>query len=111
MATSVGPYPARWQAFHVASELATHADDLGVPVPAADLAARLEWRTRFSRFSLMESKPELVACAGRDGTTVTANGEEITVDDNTFVAAVAGRLLSDGGGLGADERVLLSTMP
>jgi hypothetical protein len=25
--TSVGDYPCRWQAFHVAAELATHADD------------------------------------------------------------------------------------
>ena len=28
----VGAYPARWQAFHLAFELATHADDVGVPV-------------------------------------------------------------------------------
>ena len=32
--TSVGLYPARWQAFHLAGELATHADDIFVTVPA-----------------------------------------------------------------------------
>ena len=30
--SSVGDYPARWQAFHLAFELATHADDVEVPV-------------------------------------------------------------------------------
>ena len=33
--SSVGAYPARWQAFHLAFELATHADDVGVPVDRA----------------------------------------------------------------------------
>ena len=37
--SSVGPYPARWQAFHLAFELATHADDVGVPVTAAEAGA------------------------------------------------------------------------
>ena len=30
--TSTGDYPCRWQAVHVAAELATHADDIGVPI-------------------------------------------------------------------------------
>ena len=30
--TSAGPYPAGLQALHYSSELATHADDVGVPV-------------------------------------------------------------------------------
>ena len=29
--TSVGDYPSRWQAFHVAAELATHGDDIACP--------------------------------------------------------------------------------
>ena len=32
MPTAVGQYPVRWQAWHLASELATHADDVNVPV-------------------------------------------------------------------------------
>ena len=32
MDSSIGDYPGRWQAFHVAAELASHADDVGVPV-------------------------------------------------------------------------------
>src|SRR5712691_4281938 len=42
--TSVGEYPGRWQAFHVASELATHADDVGVPVTAEERDGRVAWR-------------------------------------------------------------------
>jgi len=34
--TSIGDYPCRWQAIHVAAELATHADDIGVPVAGQD---------------------------------------------------------------------------
>ena len=30
--TSIGDYPCRWQAVHAAAELATHADDIGVPI-------------------------------------------------------------------------------
>ena len=42
--TSVGLYPARWQAFHLAGELATHADDIFVTVSAAEAEARRDWR-------------------------------------------------------------------
>jgi uncharacterized protein (TIGR03083 family) len=110
MATSVGAYPARWQAFHVASELATHADDLGVPVADDEAEARLRWRARFSRFALMEAKPDVTARAADGGTEVTSADGTITVDDVTFVQAVAGRapddVLLDDVAIG-----LLSTMP
>src|SRR5712692_3758706 len=42
--TSVGEYPCRWQAFHVAAELATHADDIGVTVPDGEQQNRRDWR-------------------------------------------------------------------
>ena len=38
--TSAGDYPCRWQAVHVAAELATHADDIGVPVTHGEHAER-----------------------------------------------------------------------
>jgi uncharacterized protein (TIGR03083 family) len=110
MSTSVGPYPARWQAFHVASELATHADDIGVPVPPVENEARLDWRTRFSRFSLTESRPELSAVAVEGGTKVVGEGVEVVLDDPTFVAAVAGRLPREAP-LDDDVRAMLSTAP
>ena len=37
--SSVGAYPARWQAFHLAFELAIHADDVGAPVADSEAAA------------------------------------------------------------------------
>src|SRR3989442_8009731 len=52
--TSVGPYPARWQAFHLAFELAVHADDVGVPVAAGEADGRVAWEAAFGRFALKE---------------------------------------------------------
>lgn len=82
MSTSVGPYPVRRQAFHVASELATHADDMGVPLPGGEASHRLEWRKRFSRFSLAEGKPDL---------DVDLDG----LSDEELVEGAAGRLPPD----------------
>jgi uncharacterized protein (TIGR03083 family) len=110
MATSVGAYPARWQAFHVASELATHADDMGVPVPPNEVEARLAWRTAFSRFSLMESKPDLSAEAADGGTRITGDGLDVLLDDPMLVAAVAGRLPPEAP-LDDAVRTRLSTAP
>src|SRR5512146_2125143 len=41
--TSAGGYPCRWQAFHVAAELATHAADIGVPVTHDEHGRRTAW--------------------------------------------------------------------
>ncbi len=91
--TSVGDYPARWQAFHVASELATHADDMFVPEDDDDREARVAWRAPFSRFALSESKPGLAIDTPMPGRTrVRGDGMDADLDDATFVAAVAGRL-------------------
>ena len=107
--TSVGLYPARWQAFHLAGELATHADDIFVTVPAEEVAARRDWRTRFSRFSLREARPDLVLEVEHGRTRVRGEGIDVELDDDGLVAAVSGR--------GAAQRVppgvcaVLSTMP
>jgi uncharacterized protein (TIGR03083 family) len=107
--TSVGLYPARWQAFHLAGELAVHADDVFVPVPGADRAARRDWRTRFSRFVLLEAKPDISTESEGGRTRVTGDGIDAELDDDDFVEAVAGR--SDPSRVGDDVRRLLSTMP
>lgn len=111
MMTSVGPYPARWQAFHIALELATHADDLGTPVSSEEAAGRLDWLTRCSRFTLSEAKPDLVVRSDGPGTTTVESGDrQISLDDEAFVAAVAARLPADAD-VDAETRSLLSTMP
>ena len=90
--TSVGGYNARWQAFHLASELATHADDMLIPETDDERPWRTAWRAPFSRFSLTESKEHLTVEDPVDGRTrVHGDGVDLEVDDETLVAAVAGR--------------------
>jgi zona occludens toxin (predicted ATPase) len=92
MTTMVPDYPVRRQAFHVASELATHADDVGVPVAPAEASARTEWRVRFSRFVLAEEgrRVEVIVIDGRN--RVRAGPVEADLSDAELVEAVAGRL-------------------
>lgn len=89
--TMVGPYPVDWQACHLAAELATHADDLGVPVTPDEAAARADWRTRIARFMAAEHRPDLTVARTPDGTQVTIDGTTATLDDATFLALVTGR--------------------
>jgi uncharacterized protein (TIGR03083 family) len=107
--TSVGLYPARWQAFHLAGELATHADDMFVPVPDGEAAARRDWRARFSRFSVQEAKPDVVLDVDDGRTRVRNDGIDVELGEDELVAAVAGR----GASLGVPPAVgaALSTMP
>jgi uncharacterized protein (TIGR03083 family) len=95
--SSVGAYPARWQAFHLAFELATHADDVGVPVSASEAAARTGWQAQFGRFAIKELKPDLVIEAGSGGTHVKGDGVDLDLPDEQFVLAVAARLPADSG--------------
>ncbi len=108
--SSVGAYPARWQAFHLAFELATHADDVAVPVTAEEAAARTAWQARFGRFALKELKPETTIDA-RDGRTHVRSGAvDVDLADEQFVQAVAARLTEDSG-LDAETAAALSATP
>ena len=89
--STVGGYPARWQAFHLASELATHADDIDVPVAAGEEPARTEWRAAFSRFAVMELKPEIEVEAVDGGTRYRVGDASGTIDDHDFVEIAAAR--------------------
>jgi hypothetical protein len=91
----VGPYPARWQAFHLASELATHADDVGVPVTDAEAAGRADWRRRFAVFVLSEMKPEVGVTPVEGGTKVRAGDDEAVLSDDELIAVTNGRLAAD----------------
>lgn len=99
--TSVGEYSARWQAFHLTGELAIHADDAGVPVPEEERAVRADWRGRFSRFSLLETKPELTVERADGSVRVRGEGIDLELSDDEFIEAVAGR----------GDPAALSTMP
>ena len=91
--TSVGDYPCRWQAFHLASELAIHADDIGLPETAGEREGRRDWRSRFSRFALTEAKPDMIVSVEAAGRTrVRGQGVDAVVDDEELIEGVAGRL-------------------
>jgi uncharacterized protein (TIGR03083 family) len=108
--TSVGQYPCRWQAFHVAAELATHADDIGVTVPAQDQQKRRDWRARISRFALSEAKPDLAVTLKAGRTTVSGAQGDIQLDDDELIEAVAQRL-APSDRFSENILVMLSTMP
>jgi uncharacterized protein (TIGR03083 family) len=108
--TSVGDYPCRLQAFHVASELAVHADDMYVPITPDEEAGRTSWRVRFSRFALAEAKPGLRIAPAGDGTRIASGGTSYVVADRDLVEGVAGRL-DPSHALPEEVRDLLSTMP
>lgn len=110
MTTGAGPYPARWQAWHLASELATHADDIGVTESAGEAADRRAWRTAFAHFALDEMRPEVtVEPAPGGGNLVRAGGAEAVLDDAELTAAVNGRLPADHP-LDPDLRAALSAL-
>jgi hypothetical protein len=108
--TSVGDYPSRWQAFHVAAELATHADDISVPVTHDEQQERTAWRARYSRFALAEAKPQLEITHAGARTTVTGGPDTVELGDDELVEAVMGRL-DQASRLSATHRALLSMMP
>jgi uncharacterized protein (TIGR03083 family) len=108
--TSIGDYPCRWQAVHVAAELATHADDIGVPVTHDEQAERTAWRARYSRFALAEAKPQLEIWHADARTTVFDGSITAQLDDDELIEAVMGRL-DETSGFSAELRALLSMMP
>ncbi len=110
LTTMVGPYPVGWQAFHLASEAATHADDIGAQVDPGDAPARTEWRARFSRFALAEHgrAVEIVASDGRN--VVWMGDVSAELSDAELVEVVAGRVPADHP-LDPALREALSTAP
>lgn len=92
MSSSVGPYPVDLMAFHIASEYATHADDMDVEISDAERDSRTAWRAKVSLFALKETdKPVQVE---RDGESfiVRSGGKEATLSVADFVEAVTARL-------------------
>lgn len=93
--TIVGPYPAGLHAFHLASEAATHADDLDAPVAPKERAERVAWRARFSRFALKEKDPSLAVHSERGQNRLRVGDQEAVLSDEELVEAAAARLPGD----------------
>lgn len=90
--TSIGPYPLHAQIWHITSEYATHADDMGVKVPPDEQYPRLQWRIQFSLFAVQEREdPPGLERRGHQ-IIVTLKGRQLSLALEDFVAAVVARL-------------------
>ncbi|OZD03386.1 hypothetical protein CH275_16540 [Rhodococcus sp. 06-235-1A] len=94
LATSYGDYLVGMQCWHIASEYATHNDDMGVPVPTEQQLARMKWRLNFSRFAVIERGIDVRLTPADHGYTrvLSERGEDMSLSAEDFVAAVSARL-------------------
>ena len=90
--TIVGPYPLQAQIWHITSEYATHADDMGLEVPLDAQQPRLSWRLQFSAFAVQEKKnpPGLERRGNR--MIITLKQHHLSLSQEDFVTAVSARL-------------------
>jgi uncharacterized protein (TIGR03083 family) len=92
LSSSVGPYPVDLMAFHIASEYATHGDDMNVPVDEGEKAGRTAWREKVSLFALKETEKPVELEKVDGGYKVKAEGEEAKLSAEEFVEAATARL-------------------
>lgn len=84
--TSVGPYPLRLQAWHLAREYAIHADDIQVPVPARVRQQRARWRILFGLFAAREEGETENARLENGTVRLSVGGQVHHLDLETYVA-------------------------
>jgi uncharacterized protein (TIGR03083 family) len=90
--TSVGDYPSWQQAFYLATEYATHADDMAAPVAAHEAAGRIAWRVRFIRYGVEEYERPVVIRHHDGINDIEFEGAVFELTDAELVAAGVGRL-------------------
>jgi uncharacterized protein (TIGR03083 family) len=95
LTTMAGPYPVGLQAFHYASEYATHGDDVGVPVGPDEEEARADWRARVAIFVLDEQGSALRTDPIPGGYRVETDDVIAELSTADFVAATTRRLPND----------------
>ncbi|MFJ2029053.1 maleylpyruvate isomerase family mycothiol-dependent enzyme [Streptosporangium sp. NPDC087985] len=93
--TMAGPYPVGLQTFHYGSEYATHADDVGAPVPDAEADERAWWRAEVAAFVLEEQGSAVQVERTAEQIWVHAFGASEQMPVSTFVEATVGRLPDD----------------
>ena len=92
IATLAGPTPLRSHIWHIASEYAIHADDMGVNVPPEAQQPRLMWRFQLSASVVQEkNNPPGLEHRG-DQMIVAMNEHTLSLSAADFVAAVCARL-------------------
>lgn len=89
--TSVGAYPGRLQAFHIAFEYAIHANDAHTPVSDDERDARQDWLAAIAWFALTEVQAGTTVERNNGGYVVRFGDDEVTVERDDFVAGVSGR--------------------
>ncbi len=92
MTTMWPRYPVRLQAFHIAAELATHADDVGVPETPWEHAGRAAWRARVACFALAEQGRGVAVRPAGDGWEVEVDGLQTQISAADLIDATDGRL-------------------
>ncbi|BCJ67781.1 maleylpyruvate isomerase N-terminal domain-containing protein [Polymorphospora rubra] len=90
--TAAGDYPVGRQVFYLASELATHADDAGVPQSPTEQEERLRWRVRFARLAVAEAGQGVVVTPDGGVELIRLGGQQARLTERDFVEAVADRL-------------------
>ncbi|WP_433336893.1 maleylpyruvate isomerase family mycothiol-dependent enzyme [Spirillospora sp. CA-294931] len=95
LATMVGAYRVGPQTFHYASEYATHADDVAVPVEPGEEPGRTDWRARVGIFVLAEQDAPVEVEAIPGGYRVTGGGTAAELSGADFVEATTDRLPAD----------------
>jgi uncharacterized protein (TIGR03083 family) len=90
--TGGGPYPVGLQTFHYASELATHADDVGAPVTGDEAPGRTWWRVQVGRYVLGEQGTPAQVELTDEQIFVDVTGSQATLSYPEFVEATVGRL-------------------
>jgi uncharacterized protein (TIGR03083 family) len=89
--SSVGTYPGRLQAFHVAFEYGVHANDVDAPVDPTDCDNRQHWLASVGRFAITEIKEHLHIRVDEDRWTVTEGDTSFELNRDQFIAGVAAR--------------------
>jgi hypothetical protein len=90
--TFIGPYPLHAQIWHITSEYATHADDMGVQVLPEDQHSRLMWRFQFSAFAVQEKKNPPGLARKDNRIMIFTDQHRLSLSEEDFVAAVSARL-------------------
>ncbi|SDZ33780.1 TIGR03083 family protein [Micromonospora pattaloongensis] len=90
--TAAGDYPVGRQVFYLASELATHADDAGVPESEGERELRLQWRVRFARVAVAEAERGVTVVPDGGAQLVRWSDGQARLSESDFVAVVADRL-------------------
>jgi uncharacterized protein (TIGR03083 family) len=92
LSTMAGPYPVALQTVHYASEYATHADDVGVPVEPDEEPERTAWRAKAGIFALDEQDSPVQVEEIAGGYRVELDDLAAELSSADFVDATTGRL-------------------